>query len=99
MNSICGLLNRERYRRLKKWGLFIVSVLVTGSMLVNGVQAQTPKQPVPAPSDVSGAQYSRILSDHRVIFQVEAPCAMKVQIDLGKLPSRGGDISRRKNMP
>jgi enterochelin esterase-like enzyme len=85
MNSICGSLNRGRYCRLKKGGLFIVSVLVAGSMLVDRVQAQTPEQSVPATSNVSGAQYPRILSDHRVIFQVKAPGAMKVQIDLGKL--------------
>lgn len=85
MNSICGPLNRGRYCRLKKWGLFIVSVLVAGSMLVDRVQAQTPEQSVPASSNVSGAQYPRILPDHRVIFQVKAPGAMKIQIDLGKL--------------
>ena len=38
----------------------------------------------PAPTNVSGAEYPRILSGNRVTFRVEAPEADTVQIDLGK---------------
>jgi len=40
---------------------------------------------MPASTNVQGAKYPRILPDHRVIFQIKAPDARKVQIDLGKL--------------
>ncbi len=40
---------------------------------------------LPASTNVRGAKYPRILPDHRVIFQTNAPAAKKVQIDLGKL--------------
>jgi enterochelin esterase-like enzyme len=39
---------------------------------------------VPASTNVSGAQYPQILPDNRVVFQIKAPDAQKVQIDLGK---------------
>ena len=40
---------------------------------------------MPASTNVRGAKYPRILPDRRVIFQIKAPDARKVQIDLGKL--------------
>ncbi len=39
---------------------------------------------VPASTNVSGAQYPRILPGNRVIFQIKAPDAQKVQIELGE---------------
>jgi enterochelin esterase-like enzyme len=39
---------------------------------------------LPAPTNVPGAEYPQILPDKRVRFQLEAPNAQKVQIDLGK---------------
>src|SRR5699024_8386429 len=39
---------------------------------------------LPAPTNVPGAEYPQILPDNRVKFQLEAPDAQKVQIDLGK---------------
>src|SRR3954447_7531838 len=47
------------------------------------LHAQTPPPTpdgVPAPSNVRGAQYPRILSDRRVVFQLKAPTAQKVQV-------------------
>lgn len=38
----------------------------------------------PASTNVSGAQYPRILSDNRVIFRINAPEAQNVQVDLGE---------------
>ena len=38
-----------------------------------------------ASTNVRGAEYPRILPDRRVIFEIKAPDAKKVQIDLGKL--------------
>jgi para-nitrobenzyl esterase len=40
---------------------------------------------VPAPSNVGPSGYPRILPDNRVVFQVRAPEAVRVQIDLGHL--------------
>ena len=39
---------------------------------------------VPAPTNVSGAEYPRVTSDLRVIFRIKAPDAQKVEFDLGK---------------
>lgn len=39
---------------------------------------------LPAATNIRGAKYPLILPDHRVMFQVKAPDAQKVQIDLGK---------------
>jgi len=69
--------------RLKKWKFVVFSFLAIGSMLVDIVQAQMPEQSIPATSNVSGAQYPRILPDHQVIFQINALDARKVQIDPG----------------
>ena len=38
----------------------------------------------PASTNISGAEYPRILRDNKVMFRVKAPDAQKVQIDLGK---------------
>lgn len=38
---------------------------------------------VPAPSNIRGAQYPRILPDNRVIYRVKAPDAQKVEFNLG----------------
>jgi enterochelin esterase family protein len=43
------------------------------------LHAQQPEG-VPASSNVRGAQYPRILSDRRVVFQLKAPGAQKVQV-------------------
>ncbi|TWF35219.1 enterochelin esterase-like enzyme [Chitinophaga polysaccharea] len=39
---------------------------------------------VPAETNVRNAKYPQILADHRVIFQVKAPEARTVQVDLGR---------------
>ncbi|WP_295801895.1 alpha/beta hydrolase-fold protein [Mucilaginibacter sp.] len=39
---------------------------------------------VPAVTNVRGAKYPLILSNHRVMFRIKAPEAQKVQIDFGK---------------
>jgi enterochelin esterase-like enzyme len=38
----------------------------------------------PAATNVRNAQYPQVLADHRVIFNIKAPEAKKVQVDLGK---------------
>ncbi len=38
----------------------------------------------PASTNVPNAQYPQILPDNRVIFQIKAPEAQKIQVDLGK---------------
>jgi enterochelin esterase-like enzyme len=39
---------------------------------------------IPAPSNVRRAKYPQIMPDSRAVFQVNAPLAQKVQLDLGK---------------
>lgn len=43
-----------------------------------------PVSGVPASTNIGSNQYPQILSDHRVVFKVQAPEATKVQVDLGK---------------
>ena len=49
------------------------------------IGAQDAAEGIPAPTNIANARYPRILSDNKVIFQVNAPEAKNVQIDLGKL--------------
>lgn len=69
--------------KIWKNGLYMFSQLI-----FKPVDASTfSKYPVagaPAPSNVRNAAYPQILPDSRVIFNIKAPEAKKVQIDLGK---------------
>jgi enterochelin esterase-like enzyme len=51
-------------------------LLLAAASLVRG---QSPEG-IPAPSNVRGAQYPRLLPDRRVVFQIKAPGAQKVQV-------------------
>ena len=46
---------------------------------------EPPEGSRPATTNVRGAEYPRVLPDLRVIFQIKAPDARSVQIDLGKI--------------
>jgi enterochelin esterase-like enzyme len=65
---------------LKKITL-IVSVVVN---TLNYSFAQSPEKIIPE-TNIGQSEYPCILSDNRVMFQVRAPQAHKVQIDLGRL--------------
>jgi enterochelin esterase-like enzyme len=65
----------------KSISLSILSLMVA---LCFGQTANLPPDSQPASSNVRGAQYPRITSDLRAIFQVKAPDAQKVQLLLGK---------------
>jgi enterochelin esterase family protein len=60
----------------------IVFLILCGAGILN---AQVTDQGIPAPTNINNGRYPRILPDNRVIFQVNAPQAEKVQIDMGKL--------------
>ena len=69
----------------KVWknGLFMFSQLIFKPV----DQSSFSKYPVagaPAPSNIRNAVYPQITTDSRVIFNIKAPDAKKVQIDLGK---------------
>lgn len=69
----------------KVWknGLFMFSQLIFKPV----DQSSFSKYPVagaPAPSNISNAAYPQITTDSRVIFNIKAPEAQKIQIDLGK---------------
>jgi enterochelin esterase-like enzyme len=49
------------------------------------LNAQSADEGIPAPTNITNARYPRILPGNRVKFQVTAPNAGKLQIDLGKI--------------
>ncbi|MFZ2794165.1 MAG: alpha/beta hydrolase-fold protein [Prolixibacteraceae bacterium] len=53
-------------------------------LAVGATNAQNTGEGVPASTNVSNAIYPRLLPDNRVVFQVNAPGADNVQVDLGK---------------
>lgn len=65
-----------------KYLLVIFMILFQSSIICLG---QDKDNSVPATTNVTGAEYPRILTDFRVIFKVNVPDAKEVQIDLGKL--------------
>ncbi len=62
---------------------YIVSILFFMSNYSFGQNMETDTQP--ASTNINRNGYPKITSDLRVIFQVNAPTAQKVQIDLGKV--------------
>jgi len=62
--------------------ILIVLSIIIATQGVCQPQELTGSQP--ASTNVSGAQYPRVTSDLKVIFQIKAPDAQKVQIQLGK---------------
>lgn len=60
----------------------ILLLILSGAGII---YAQSAPEGVPAPTNITNGRYPRILSDNKVVFQVNAPQANKVQIDLGKL--------------
>jgi enterochelin esterase family protein len=59
-----------------------LAVLCLAALLAAAVEAQTPSAPegVPAPSNVRGREYPRILPDLRVVFRVRASEAHAVSV-------------------
>ena len=69
----------------KVWkdGLFMFSQLIFKPVDVSTF-SKYPVAGAPAPSNIPNAPYPQITADSRVIFNIKAPDAKKVQIDLGK---------------
>lgn len=67
----------------KLFGLLLI--IFMGNSFCLGQTTQLPADSQPAASNVRGAQYPRITTDLRAIFQVKAPDAQKVQLQLGKV--------------
>jgi enterochelin esterase-like enzyme len=69
----------------KVWknGLYMFSQLIF-KPVDTSTFSKYPVVGVPASTNIRGANYPQILADNRVIFQIKAPDAQKVQIDLGK---------------
>jgi enterochelin esterase-like enzyme len=69
----------------KVWknGLYMFSQLIF-KPVDTSTFSKYPVVGAPASTNVRGANYPQILADHQVIFQIKAPDAQKVQIDLGK---------------
>jgi enterochelin esterase-like enzyme len=64
--------------------VFLVSVYIIISVYLNAQNNINKIEGEPASSNISGAEYPRILPDNSVIFRVKAPDAQKVQVDLIK---------------
>jgi para-nitrobenzyl esterase len=58
-----------------------------------GVRASAVEDAKPAATNVMGAQYPRVLADHGVAFQIKAPTAQSVDVDIShqKFPMTRGD--------
>lgn len=67
---------------MMKRNILIFILLLAG---VGIIGAQNAGESIPAPTNIGNARYPRILPDGKVIFQVSAPQAQKVQVDLGRL--------------
>ncbi len=65
-----------------KYTIFLFSLLLSVSGIIN---AQNTIEGIPAPTNITNARFPRILNDNRIVFQVNAPQANKVQIDLGRI--------------
>ncbi len=65
---------------MKHYSLILTLLLVVAGL----INAQNADEGIPASTNVSATGYPRILPDLRVIFQVSAPQATSVQIDLQK---------------
>jgi enterochelin esterase-like enzyme len=61
--------------------ILIVLLSLAGAVIIS---AQNTPEGVPATTNITNARYPRILPDSRVVFQVTAPQAKTVQIDLHK---------------
>jgi enterochelin esterase-like enzyme len=66
----------------RPWAVVILCCLIAPAG--TKVFAQT-AEGAPAPSNLDPSGYPRILPDNRVVLQVKAPEAVRVQIDLGRL--------------
>lgn len=70
---------------MKKLLLLTCLCLMTLTAVAQLMRQQGPALPGECSMwNVRGAQYPRVLPDHRVVFRVKAPEAQKVQIDLGR---------------
>ena len=70
---------------MKKIINVIILFFFIKSMFCIGQVSLLPADSQPATSNVRGAEYPRVTSDLRAIFQIKAPYAKKVQIKLGKI--------------
>ncbi|MEP7232317.1 MAG: alpha/beta hydrolase-fold protein [Ginsengibacter sp.] len=73
------------FHEFKVWknGLYMFSQLIF-KPVDTSTFSKYPVVGAPASTNIRSAGYPQILADHRVIFQIKAPDAKKVQVDLGK---------------
>ncbi len=73
------------FHEFKVWknGLYMFSQLIF-KPVDTSTFSKYPVVGAPAATNIRGTSYPQILTDHRVIFQVKAPDAQKVQIELVK---------------
>lgn len=71
----------------------LAALVLSAALPLGAAPPALPADATPATSNISGAEYPRILPDLRVVFRVKAPDAQKVEFDLGKhyLAVKDGD--------
>lgn len=70
------------------------NILLSALLLLGlSLHGQTPLQGMPAATNIRNAKYPLILPDHKVVFNLKAPDAKRVQIDLGKKYDLAKDAS------
>ena len=69
---------------VKYFFISVVLIVFLSTFSIGIAEAQLVENAVPAPTNISQNQCPCIMPDNSVIFQVKAPNAQKIQIDLGK---------------
>lgn len=64
--------------------VLFTAIVIFWALSIGLANAQLPENSKPAPTNISQHQCPCILSDNSVVFQVKAPNAHKLQVDLGK---------------
>ncbi len=73
-------LSINKFTKLLAKSFLVLACLTTSNFVIAQLESS-----VPAETNVRGAEYPRILPDHSVVFQIRAPQAKQVQIDLHKV--------------
>jgi enterochelin esterase family protein len=72
---------------MKKILLYILLLYIVTTIICTGQEAILSSGSVPASSNVRGAEYPRLTTDRRAIFQIKAPDAKTIQIQMPSPPN------------
>lgn len=72
---------------MRKLFYYVLALQIFAGSLCPGQVSEFPPNSQPASSNVRGGQYPRVTSDLRAVFQIKAPKAQKVQIQIPTSPN------------